>query len=262
MNGVNGDLNHAISALFTEFPHEASIVLIRSLELGALASTLLVTHCAYTCARYYSALQGRLDAFLFFACALRVLLFFPRPPHWLAMRAHYREARFQPTPQLVARRLQQLHANPPRAEQALVYFFHGWLACLALLLWAGGSAPTAFSAALWQHLQVNFLALILVRLGSVCLFVWLQQGDFHRGLPAEVLETFSTLGAYSGAAGEVDCAICYGELVQGVIVRTLRCRHAFHAQCVDQWLLQKKNICPLCLKVVGPEAVEGERKLE
>ena len=255
-------MNDAAFALYVSFPHEASIVLVRSLELGALASTLLVAHCAYTCVRFSSALQGRLDLPLFLSCVLRVLMFLPRPRFWLAMRAHYREARFQPTPQLVARRLQQLHANPPGAEQLFGFFFHGWLAFMALLLWAGGGSPTAFSAALWEHLQANLAALVLVRLASAGMFLWLQRLDLTRGLPAEVLESFSTLGAYAGAAGEVDCAVCYGELVPGVSVRTLRCKHVFHAPCVDRWLLQKKNTCPLCMQVVGPEAVEEEAQRE
>ena len=45
------------------------------------------------------------------------------------------------------------------------------------------------------------------------------------------------------------CSICLGEAEVGEQVRVLACRHHFHRQCIDQWLL-KKPTCPLCVSKV------------
>ena len=39
------------------------------------------------------------------------------------------------------------------------------------------------------------------------------------------------------------CSICFN---QGDIGKILLCGHFFHAECIDQWLKEKKT-CPLCL---------------
>ncbi|RDX58651.1 RING-H2 finger protein ATL47, partial [Mucuna pruriens] len=44
----------------------------------------------------------------------------------------------------------------------------------------------------------------------------------------------------------VDCAVCLESLITGDKCRLLpMCKHSFHAQCVDTWLL-KTPICPIC----------------
>lgn len=265
MNEGNGE---GLVELFQQFPHEAGLALLKTLELGALCSTILVSHCALLCARAYlqwragAAPASRLDCILFSAGMLRVLLFLPRPRIWWRLRKQYQAARLQPTPHQVARSLVRLYAQPQGAEAGLLYFFYFWLAALGLLLWRGGLPPTVFSAAFCSHLQANVVALILVRLASVAMFLWLQRLDFSRGVPAELLEAFSTIGVYTGAAGAEDCAICYDAFAPGERTRTLRCRHAYHAACVDKWLLKKKNCCPLCQRAVGPEEEEDEGKRE
>lgn len=241
-----------------QFPHEAAIVLLRTLELGACSSTLLVLHCAYLCARFSGALAGRLDTVLLCAGALRVLLFVPRPCLWARARRQYKEARFQPTPQHVARRLLQLHQRRG-VEHVLLYVFYCWLGALSLLLWLEVAPPTAFSAAMWDHLQVNVAVVVAVRCASVAMFVYLPHADFQRGLPSDILEHYSSVAPHSGAPGEErECAICFSAFETGASVRTLRCKHAYHARCVDEWLLGKQNRCPLCQRLVGPEDSEQE----
>ena len=64
---------------------------------------------------------------------------------------------------------------------------------------------------------------------------------------------------HGGGAGEeelggVECAICLAEFAAGDAVKRLPCRHAFHAHCIDTWLLGKvcaaraaaPPTCPLC----------------
>jgi len=45
------------------------------------------------------------------------------------------------------------------------------------------------------------------------------------------------------------CAICYEELKDGDVLRSLPCMHDFHAACVDEWLIRKRT-CPLCRKSI------------
>lgn len=61
---------------------------------------------------------------------------------------------------------------------------------------------------------------------------------------------------YGKEKGEEECAVCLSALEEGEEVRRLpRCRHAFHAQCVDTWLFSHID-CPLCRT---PVAVSGRQ---
>eukprot|EP00494_Astrolonche_serrata_P028539 UN28806 len=44
------------------------------------------------------------------------------------------------------------------------------------------------------------------------------------------------------------CSICLDTLKNNDLIRTLNCLHVFHKKCVDQWLLNEKKTCPLCLQ--------------
>ncbi|CAL0321789.1 unnamed protein product [Lupinus luteus] len=49
----------------------------------------------------------------------------------------------------------------------------------------------------------------------------------------------------------VDCAVCLENLIVGDKCRLLPiCKHSFHAQCVDTWLL-KTPLCPICRSSAG-----------
>ncbi|XP_062227764.1 putative RING-H2 finger protein ATL69 [Phragmites australis] len=62
--------------------------------------------------------------------------------------------------------------------------------------------------------------------------------------------------ANAPAASAADCcAVCLDELREGAVVRMLpSCKHYFHADCVDVWLLSHAT-CPVCRGSPGPEKV-------
>ena len=45
------------------------------------------------------------------------------------------------------------------------------------------------------------------------------------------------------------CCVCLSEFCKAETVRTLRCGHTFHQQCIDEWLT-KQAVCPLCKSAV------------
>ncbi|KAF9483496.1 hypothetical protein BDN70DRAFT_799746 [Pholiota conissans] len=45
---------------------------------------------------------------------------------------------------------------------------------------------------------------------------------------------------------QVECAICLSQFVKGDKVRVLPCHHIFHLSEVDEWLIQRKKLCPIC----------------
>lgn len=47
-----------------------------------------------------------------------------------------------------------------------------------------------------------------------------------------------------------DCPICCMPL-QGTKVKTLACRHVFHANCIDQWASYSYDTCPMCRRIVN-----------
>jgi hypothetical protein len=43
-----------------------------------------------------------------------------------------------------------------------------------------------------------------------------------------------------------NCSVCMEEIETKKLHRELRCKHVFHPECVDKWLLERNATCPLC----------------
>jgi len=72
-----------------------------------------------------------------------------------------------------------------------------------------------------------------------------------RILDSTLLWTFASdaipAGLCQGDDG-LQCHVCLDDFTDGDSIRTLHCRHSFHARCVDEWLEQKSTCCPICRK--------------
>ncbi|KAJ8598454.1 hypothetical protein CTAYLR_006857 [Chrysophaeum taylorii] len=68
---------------------------------------------------------------------------------------------------------------------------------------------------------------------------------------------FSEAAAAGAIVGE-QCAICRVEFEPDDQLRILPCRHAEHAECIEQWLLLNR-MCPLCGKDVAPRADDDDK---
>ena len=42
------------------------------------------------------------------------------------------------------------------------------------------------------------------------------------------------------------CSICLDDFERGETIRVLPCKHAFHSTCVDEWLVNRRAVCPVC----------------
>ena len=78
--------------------------------------------------------------------------------------------------------------------------------------------------------------------------------------PAMLCREQSSSDEGENGEDDADCAICYGPYKKGEEIRRLRCNHTFHSFCIDTWLLNHQNKCPLCGFVVGPQISEKELK--
>ena len=68
------------------------------------------------------------------------------------------------------------------------------------------------------------------------------------GLP----ETMATTG---GDGEEICCAVCRKGYEAGDALRTMPCAHAFHGECIVEWL-SVSSFCPLCRFKLPTQAEE------
>ena len=71
----------------------------------------------------------------------------------------------------------------------------------------------------------------------------------------DVVTTEAATGSAQGKAGEAGgddttnnglaCSVCTDDFVKGQDIRVLPCKHKFHPECIDPWLLNVSGTCPL-----------------
>ena len=70
----------------------------------------------------------------------------------------------------------------------------------------------------------------------------------HR-LPRSALKRLPVVKWKQGDPYEC-CCVCLEDYSEGDKLRVLPCDHAYHAKCIDPWLVKNKRICPQCRKRV------------
>ncbi|KNE57651.1 hypothetical protein AMAG_04516 [Allomyces macrogynus ATCC 38327] len=67
--------------------------------------------------------------------------------------------------------------------------------------------------------------------------------------PQRVLDALPTI-AYNRAKARDDdptsCVVCLDDFEDDQTLRVLPCSHPFHVACIDTWLTERKNVCPIC----------------
>jgi len=71
-------------------------------------------------------------------------------------------------------------------------------------------------------------------------------GFVNRGLPQEQLSNIATMKYTVGTIPNTSCSVCLYDFAEEEDVRGLQCGHWFHQNCVDNWLVNHRNSCPLC----------------
>ncbi|EER99258.1 hypothetical protein BDA96_02G292200 [Sorghum bicolor] len=88
-------------------------------------------------------------------------------------------------------------------------------------------------------------------------------------IPVVMVQVTRDSNSGSGGVGAVEdddepreCAVCLAEYAGGEEVRVLpTCRHGFHRECVDRWLLTRAPTCPVCRALITPHAEGPDAKV-
>ncbi|KAL3825180.1 hypothetical protein ACJIZ3_021209 [Penstemon smallii] len=79
--------------------------------------------------------------------------------------------------------------------------------------------------------------------------------DQPMGVEKEVIESlpYFRFSSLKGSREGLECSVCIAKFEDIEILRLLpKCKHAFHIDCIDQWL-EKHSTCPLCRQKVSAD---------
>ncbi|KAK0606579.1 hypothetical protein LWI29_000985 [Acer saccharum] len=66
----------------------------------------------------------------------------------------------------------------------------------------------------------------------------------------------------SNNINNIECAVCLSDFEDSEQVRSLKCKHTFHKDCLDRWLQQYLATCPLCRTKVLPDEIVANFHLQ
>lgn len=76
--------------------------------------------------------------------------------------------------------------------------------------------------------------------------------NYSSNLPSSFKNKKGKIGGDQDQGSGDECVVCLSAFEEGEEVRKLpRCKHSFHAPCIDMWLYFHSN-CPLCRSSVDP----------
>lgn len=74
-------------------------------------------------------------------------------------------------------------------------------------------------------------------------------GSVSKGLNKEKIDSIQVVKFRKKDYPEDKCIICQYEFKEWEKVKLLKCKHCFHPECIDQWLMNQK-VCPFCKEEV------------
>ncbi|KAL8229443.1 hypothetical protein R6Q59_005856 [Mikania micrantha] len=106
---------------------------------------------------------------------------------------------------------------------------------------------------------VLFLELVILVRSVAGSIGYAATADDHPMTTAQYLkliEEKNPCSRYKSAGSEPkECSVCLSVFEDGDEIRRLKCQHMFHKGCVDKWLEQDHATCPICRRLVLPEAI-------
>lgn len=84
-----------------------------------------------------------------------------------------------------------------------------------------------------------FISGIMIKyIFTKCIFIYREYKEYV------LLNTVAPITKYDSNKEE-ECVICLEEYNKKEIIRTLKCKHFYHKNCIDKWM-KNNNKCPLC----------------
>lgn len=84
--------------------------------------------------------------------------------------------------------------------------------------------------------------------------IFSSRGRFS-GIDKTIIESlpFFRFSSLRGSRNGLECAVCLSKFEEVEVLRLLpKCKHAFHIDCIDEWLSSHSS-CPLCRRAVSSE---------
>jgi Ring finger domain len=239
--------------VISRYPLEMAKTLLRGLEIGMVYSMLSVSHCASILMRHSSddISADKLDLILYYLAFSRVALSIPRPFYWIRSRNQLQKVLRSSSPREMSRRILQFTSafNKISLDKILYYYYYTWLTMTIGVTMLNRSQ---LSVSLWRHAWFNVGFFVFHKICCVIYFAYLIRQPLNRGISKEILNDVSKVTQFSNSerSESEECSVCCCGFQATDKVRILSCSHVYHVLCIDEWLMNYRNKCPLCLNEV------------